>query len=230
MLQIKIDVGFDKIKKILHLSDIHVRNLKRHAEYISVFKKVYRIAKKLPKESIIYIGGDIAHAKTQLSPELVQVISDLLRNLANIRPTIVILGNHDLNLNNRSRLDALSPIINNLNHPNLHFLKESGIYNIANVAFTVMSVFDNTEDFIKAKDVVAEIKIALFHGIVAKSKTDFGFKLDSDVTKSTFDGYSICMLGDIHLRQTLQEYEIKTKEIDESRLKYYLDRGWEIDK
>lgn len=196
-----IDVGFDHLKTILHMADIHVRNLRRHKEYEKVFQKIYVHAKKLPKESIIYIGGDIAHAKTQMSPELIRMISNFLRTLADIRPTIFVLGNHDLNLNNRNRLDALSPIVNNLKHPNLHFLKESGIYEIADVSFVVMSVFDEPENFIKAKDVNGKTKIALFHGIIANSKTDFGFVLDSNVKISIFKGYDMALLGDLHRQQ-----------------------------
>ena len=58
-----------------------------------------------------------------MSPELIQMLSDLFVNLADICPTILI-GNHDCNLNNRSRLDVLSPIVNNLQHPNLHYFKK----------------------------------------------------------------------------------------------------------
>ena len=36
-----IDVPFKKLKTIHHLSDIHIRNLKRHNEYRQVFAKVY---------------------------------------------------------------------------------------------------------------------------------------------------------------------------------------------
>ena len=46
--------------------------------------------------------------KTDMSPELIQMLSDLFVNLEDICPTILIAGNHDCNLNNRSRLDVLS--------------------------------------------------------------------------------------------------------------------------
>ena len=109
-----IDVDFEKVEKILHVADVHIRNYKRHKEYRQVFRKLYRAAKKLPKNSLIYVAGDIVHTKTDISPELVQIVSEFLNKLANIRPTIVIAGNHDANLNNKSRLDSLSPIIENL--------------------------------------------------------------------------------------------------------------------
>ena len=39
-------------------------------------------------------------------------------------PLIIIAGNHDANLNNAQRMDALTPIVNALDHPNLLYIKE----------------------------------------------------------------------------------------------------------
>jgi len=74
------------------------------------------------------IGGDIVHAKTDMSPELIHMVSYFFTELADLVPTFVICGNHDTNLNNNNRLDALSPIINALKHPNLYYLKDTGVY------------------------------------------------------------------------------------------------------
>ena len=102
----QINIGLEKVEKILHVADIHIRNFKRHKEYRQVFRKLYKDAKQLPKNSIIYVAGDIVHTKTDISPELVELTSEFFRKLADIRPTIVITGNHDANLNNKSRLDS----------------------------------------------------------------------------------------------------------------------------
>ena len=66
---------------------------------------------------------EILHSKTEMSPELVDQLSRLFKNLADICPLVIIAGNHDANLNNRNRMDVLTPIVENLNHPNLHYLK-----------------------------------------------------------------------------------------------------------
>ena len=63
---IEVKVPFKKIKTIHHLSDIHISNLKRHTEYREVFQKVYDRIKKNSKDSVIYVGGDIAHAKLDM--------------------------------------------------------------------------------------------------------------------------------------------------------------------
>ena len=63
---IKIDVGFDKLEKVLHVADIHIRNYQRHKEYREVFKRLYSAARELPTNSIIYVAGDIVHNKTDI--------------------------------------------------------------------------------------------------------------------------------------------------------------------
>ena len=127
-----IDVGVSDIGKIYHIADVHIRNLQRHKEYREVFSNLYGyILSTMRENDIIYIAGDIVHAKTDMSPELVDQLSRLFKNLSDIVPTIIIAGNHDCNLNNRSRMDVLTPIVENLNHPDLHYLKDSGIYTCA---------------------------------------------------------------------------------------------------
>ena len=155
-----IDVGFNNVEKILHVADIHIRNYQRHKEYREVFKQLYTASKELPDNSIIYVAGDIVHNKTDISPELIDITSEFLNTLANIRPTIIITGNHDTNLNNTSRLDALTPIINNLNNPNLYYLKDSGVYKIGDIHFTVFSIFDHPSKYIKANLFQGDTNIA----------------------------------------------------------------------
>jgi len=199
-MMIKIDIGIDRIDKIYHLADIHIRNLKRHQEYKVVFERtVDAIKKTLGPNDIIFLGGDIVHAKTDMTPELVQSVQEFFKMFADLAPTILITGNHDCNLNNKSRLDALTPIVNALNHPNLHYFKESGVYHISDKHFVVMSVFDKPADFIKASSFEGDYKIALHHGAVNNAMTDIGFVLQNDhVDIDTFDGYQITLLGDIH--------------------------------
>ena len=202
-----VKVPFRKLKHIHHISDIQIRNLKRHVEYEEVFERTYEEVKKHKDNAVAYIGGDIAHSKTEMSPELVDQLSRLFKNLADICPTIIIAGNHDCNLNNLSRMDVLTPIVNNLKHPNLHYLKNSGIYKCADVKFVVWDVWEKEDDYIEAKDFEGDTKIVLFHGTVDKSETDLGFFLPSDVKISKFGGYDLGLLGDIHKRQHLNKKE-----------------------
>ena len=202
-----IDIGIEKINKIYHIADVHVRNVKRHKEYRLVFKKLYSYIKKTKSNNdIIYVAGDIVHAKTDMSPELVSLVSDFFRKLGDLAPTIIITGNHDTNLNNSYRLDALSPIVKALNHQNIHYLKDNGIYCISDVHFNVMSVFDKPADYIKANSFEGDYKIALHHGSVHNASTDAGFTLsNTHVTTNIFEGHDLVLLGDIHKPQYLND-------------------------
>ena len=202
-----LKVPFRKLKYIHHISDIQIRNLKRHREYEEVFNRLYEKVKEYPDNAIAYIGGDIAHSKTEMSPELIDQLSRLFKNLSDICPTIIIAGNHDCNLNNLSRMDCLTPIVENLNHPNLHYLKNTGTYKCADVSFVVWDVWDNQKDYPLAKDVEGKTKIVLFHGTVDQSKTDLGFRLPSKVKIAKFRGFDLGLLGDIHKRQHLNKKE-----------------------
>ena len=202
-----VKVPFRKLKYIHHISDIQIRNLKRHKEYEEVFERTYEQVKKHKNNAVAYIGGDIAHSKTDMSPELVDQLSRLFKNLSDIVPTIIIAGNHDCNLNNRSRMDVLTPIVNNLQHPNLHYLKDTGVYKFADTSFVVWDCWTDEKDFIESKDVEGNNKIVLFHGTVDRCETDLGYRLPSDVKITKFKGYDLGLLGDIHKRQHLNKEE-----------------------
>ena len=194
-----------KIEKIYHLADIHIRNLQRHKEYRDVFEKFLNNVKTDGIEnSVIYIAGDIAHAKTEMSPELIDQISWFLVECAKLREVIVIAGNHDCNLNNKSRLDVLTPIVKNINNPKIHYLRDTGVYNIHNLNFVVYSILDHKDNWPSADQVEGENKICLFHGPVNKAETDIGYTVSSNsFTADMFDGFDMALLGDIHRRQDL---------------------------
>ena len=87
------------INKIYHLADLHIRNLQRHKEYRLIFEQFLKQVKTDGiHDSVIYIAGDIAHAKTEMSPELIQEISWFLTECSKLRETILITGNHYCNL------------------------------------------------------------------------------------------------------------------------------------
>jgi DNA repair exonuclease SbcCD ATPase subunit len=162
------------------------------------------IQKRGTEDSIIYLAGDIAHAKLEMSPELVSEISWLFTECNKLCPTIVIAGNHDCNMNNSDRLDVLTPIVDALKLPNLTYLKDTQVYGIGNVDFAVFSIFDNKDNWPKANTLFANKKIALFHGPVDNSTTDVGYVVSSrHFTTDIFDGYDLALLGDIHKRQEM---------------------------
>ena len=194
-----------KVEKIYHLADLHIRNLKRHVEYREVFVKfLQNVDRDNIDNAIIYLAGDIAHAKTEMSPELVREISWFLTECANRKHTFLITGNHDCNLNNNYRLDVLTPIVENLNNERIHYLRDTGIYPFRNLTFVVYSILDKKENWPKAELVDGENTICVFHGPVNLAETDIGYTVSSNsFTTDMFEGFDMVMLGDIHKRQTL---------------------------
>ena len=183
--------------KFAHIADTHIKNLKYHYEYKIVFNKLYDILKKEKPDYIIHCG-DIAHTKTQISPEFVEMCSEFLSSLANIAPTYVILGNHDGNLRNSSRQDALTPIVEALDHKDLHLLKKSGEVPLkGNITLNVLSVFDE-EGWVKPSD-PSKINIALYHGSVSGVVTDTGWVMThGEHPIEIFENHDYGFLGDIH--------------------------------
>ena len=205
-----------KIDFAIQVSDIHIRLTKRHVEYTSVFDKFYGFLDKLGKNAsaICVVTGDVFHNKSDLSPECVHIGIDFLKNCANRMPTILIAGNHDATLANKSRLDCLTPIVQGLNHPNLYYLKSSDVFRYENILFNHFSVFDDPDKYIKYDNIPSKYRhetehhVALFHGPVNNAVTDVGYTVSNRaITNELFDGHQIVMLGDIHKHQILQEYD-----------------------
>lgn len=197
--------------KFAHIADTHIKNLKFHYEYGAVFEKLYEHLKEEKVDYIIHCG-DIAHTKTQISPEFVEMCTKFFRNLADIAPTYIILGNHDGNLKNSSRQDALTPIAEALNHPNLFLLKDSGETALNDkFSLNVLSVFDD-KNWVTPSD-PERVNIALYHGSISGVKTDTGFVMDhGEYPIEIFEGHDYGFLGDIH--KTNQRLD------DEGRIRY----------
>ena len=214
--------------KIAHMADVHIRNLKYHDEYRIVFENLYESLLE-ERPDYITVCGDIAHTKTQLSPEYFQLCTEYLIGLANIAPTIIIAGNHDGNLKNANRQDAITPIVNALKHPNLHYLKDSGEFKPEyGICFNVLSIFDR-DNWVKPTD-QNNINIALYHGAMIGSKTGSNWSMvqgDDDI--SIFENFDYAMLGDIHRQQELDPEgrvrysgSLVQQKFSESPLKGYL--------
>ena len=192
--------------KFAHIADTHIKNLKYHFEYKEVFEQLY---KKLRKEKVDYIihCGDIAHTKTQLSPEFFDLCSSFLASLASIAPTYVILGNHDGNLKNSSRQDAITPVVEALDHPDLYLLKDSGETKLdGNYVLNVLSVFDR-DNWMEPTD-NTKINIALYHGAICNSRTDLGWIMEhGEDDISIFKGHQFAFLGDIHKTNQVLDHD-----------------------
>jgi len=183
--------------KIAHVSDIHIRKLRYHKEYKVVFEELYQSLRD-EKPDIIVNTGDTFHTKLDMSPEAIKMMSDLFVGLADIAPYHMILGNHDMNLKNSGRLDAISPIVDYLEHPNIHFHKYASVVEVADgIDLHVLSIVD-PENW--QKDLPEDrVNIALYHGSVVGSVTDSGWMMThGDISLDELEKYDYAMLGDIH--------------------------------
>lgn len=206
--------------KICHIADLHVRALSRHDEYKVVFEK---LISDLQEKSVdyLFIGGDIYHTKTQnISPEYIDFMTWFFTSLSRVTSTHMILGNHDMNLSNLSRQDAVTPIINALKLPNIFLYKNSGVYEFhPGFNWCVFSLFDpqNWESVSPKKGM---FNIACYHGPVYGSMTESSWMLEDGLKIEFFDGYDLVLLGDIH-RQQFLDFSEKELIIDESELSAY---------
>jgi len=193
------------IKKLIHFSDLHIRLFKDHDLYKSILETAIEQWRELEPDRIVFTG-DLVHSKNQMTPELIEMVRWLLTECSNISKTIIILGNHDTNLNNQDRLDSITPIVNTLHNENILYLKDRGVYEDENISWCVYSQLQGNipPDITEAKGK----RIGLFHGPIQGMKTDLGFDFGEeayDVEK--FDGLETVLCGDIHKRQ---EFKFKT--------------------
>lgn len=198
------------IKKLIHISDIHVRTYKRHQEYREVISQFISEAKEIANhyeydEVRIVVVGDIVHQKITISNELTDMLTWFFNELVSIAPVILIAGNHDLLEENKDRMDSLTPVINLIGNENIHYYKESKCYLDDNIMWAVYSIFENNSrpNIEETKEKYPDKKIVgLFHAPVIGSKTSIGYEFkDSGVGVNYFDGCDMVLLGDIHLRQ-----------------------------
>ena len=94
------------IKKIIHCSDIHIKNYLRHEEFAiqltKFIKKCKKIAESYNKDEVrIVISGDLIHQKNQISPQTIFNLQKKLNQCRKNRPHRIFSINKTL-LNNNS--------------------------------------------------------------------------------------------------------------------------------
>lgn len=198
-----------KIKYVVHMADIHIRNIKLHAEYKEVFVTLISDLKTLladcDREEIrILIAGDLVHQKITITNELMMLGTWFLKELEAIGNVVLIAGNHDLLENNKGRMDSITPMVELLGDKEIAYYKESKCYEDGNIVWCVYSIFEENArpDIESAKLEYGRDKtyIGLFHAPVENAKTDIGYEIDHGASLEIFEGCDIVMLGDIHKR------------------------------
>lgn len=205
------------IKKIIACADVHIRNLRRHEEYQAQLNKFVADCKKYaeeygPEQIRIVVAGDLLHNKLDISGEGYIIASWFIRQLSSIAKTIIIAGNHDMNMKNLSRLDPISAIFSMSKFDNAIYLDkeldyESGYLVDENVTWCLYSTFDNfaRPNIEEAKALNPDnVTVGLFHGELKSAKTDVGYVSENGYEASYFEGLDFAILGHIHKRQCIK--------------------------
>lgn len=192
--------------RIAHVSDLHIRNFKYRDEYRAAFGDLYRQLRLL-RPDLIVNTGDTVHSKLSVSPELFEDVAVHFREMTEIAPYWVILGNHDLNLKNPDRMDAISPIVRAMQGKTKHELR------IPEPTFEEKMLRGEFPEFsfwnfdIRGHDPFSpdpsQINVGLYHGSIAGCVSDLGQKLEGEELEK-FDGMDYVLLGDIHKRQSFR--------------------------
>lgn len=209
------------IKKIFQIGDLHIPNVwddKRPYDkmLVSALKALYDECQKYDEEEIrIVVCGDIFHSKNKVSPEGNNLLAKVLNILNDMGQTIIIAGNHDMLMNNRSRLDALTPqfSINDV-YPNITYLDKELAYKSGcmlddGVVWCLYSIFDDyktPEDLLNTKEQYPDSKfVALYHGDIVGATTDIGRRCEDGLPFENFQGCNCAMLGHVHKYQEIKK-------------------------
>ena len=203
--------------KLAHISDIHFRGIARHREYTECFERLFEELRTEVQPDYIVCTGDWFHTKTvAITPEIIEKLTWVFRELSAIAPLIGILGNHDGNLANEDRQDTITPIADAINSPRIQIFKKTGVYELpdSDLRIGVLSPFDKADwdgtmaEFISGQR-PNKVSICLYHGSVTGCVTDTDWIMTkgAEQSMSYFQGIEFGLFGDIHQQQYLSYRE-----------------------
>ena len=205
------------IKKVFHISDIHIPNSDEKHYYSDMLKTflktLYKEVKKYNSDEVrIVLVGDIFHNKIRTSNEAKQLFHELLNYLNAMCKVIVVAGNHDMLENNKERMDSISPtfeirnVYDNIVYADKLLDFKSGIILDDNIIWKVYSIFDGYNNpEIGSVDTTDKTIIGLYHGDIAGSVTDIGRMIDDGLPEEDITDCECIMAGHIHKFQELRK-------------------------
>lgn len=207
------------VKKVIGIADVHIPNAKGLDDLKDVAQTFFEQAKKIVEEAggpeyvRIVIGGDLFDDKITISNEGLLAGYWFLQALDKICPTIVIAGNHDLNLQNLSKIDSITPIFEmstfkQTRYLDMEFGYKSGFVKDDNVVWCLYSTFSSFEkpEFMPDKETNPDksVKyIGLIHGEINGATTNNNMVSENALSVSLFDGTDFVIAGHIHKQQVI---------------------------
>ena len=207
------------VKKIIGIADIHIPNARGLEDLKEVAKTFFKQAKDVVKDAggpeyvRIVVAGDLFDAKLDITNESLLVGHWFLQELDKICPTIVITGNHDLNLQNLSKVDSITPLFELATFKQTRYLDrefgyKSGYVKDDNIVWCLYSTFSAFEKpaFMAYKETHPEEGvryIGLIHGEVNGATTPNNMVSEHALNINLFDGTDFVIAGHIHRQQVI---------------------------
>lgn len=206
------------VKKIFHISDIHIPNSednRPYSEMIDAFLKdivTQVISCGCSKDEIrIVVVGDIFQQKIKASNEAKRTFHKMLNVLNSLAKTIIVAGNHDMLENNTDRMDSITPTFEIEGaYPNISYIDKelgykSGCVVDDNIIWTLYSMFDKFKKPVLPKKKKGNIVVGLYHGDVVGAVTDTGRMTEDGIDTDDFEQCDCVMAGHIHKYQELKK-------------------------
>lgn len=216
------------ITKIISCADIHVPALKGIDDLKVVLKEFIKKCKAIvkkekdPNKVRIVIAGDIFHNKIQITPESMMAVNWFFKELDGICKTIILIGNHDMLMNNTGRIDSLSPIFEIGSYNQVVFIDKelgykSGIYYDENIAWCLYSSFDSfnvpeiesAKVANKGKENNPNLYVGLIHGDVNGAITTTNRITENGLDPNIFEQCDFVIAGHIHKRQEIKKNGVR---------------------
>ena len=209
------------IKKIIHTADWHLEPYKNHKRFQdSIDAFIASVDKEIGhldyEESRLVIVGDLFDNRSkEPSNEAFSIMFKTLKRLSEKYKTIVTIGNHDYDVNNKSKMDCITPVYETFKELGwdyeITYLKHSCIFEDNNVVFCNYSNYDGNlrPDIEKSlEENPDKVHIGLFHDVVQGSTNFFDYDLtqhhEGVTTPDVFKGCDFVMMGDIHKHQVIK--------------------------
>ena len=208
------------VRKIIGIADIHIVNVPGKINDLrAVCETFLKQAKKVVKDSggpenvRIAVLGDIFDNKLEISNEGLLFGYWFLQELDKICPTVVIAGNHDLNLQNLTKIDSITPIFEmssfrQTRYLDMEFGYKSGFVRDDNIVWCLYSTFSSFEkpEFVPVKEMDGgdgTKYIGLIHGEINGATTPNNMVSENALSVSLFDGTDFVLAGHIHKQQVI---------------------------
>ena len=209
---------------IFHIADLHIRRGNeqnaRYEEYRGVFERLIEALKTrgAGKRCAMVICGDVFHHKLEIAPAGIRLFYELIHSLAETMLVLIIQGNHDLMQEKVSEEnnDLIEALLQSESHPNVRYLRNTGLYTFENLQFGVVSIRDilrsgagsgmveKLPSFPVPSESPELFRVALAHCTVKSCMLSTTQKSLEGVPVEWFSGYDVAMLGDVHMQHVVR--------------------------